>query len=118
VKRAVAAVALVLVALGALVAFGPARLRPWDCRESASASTAPAAVNAFYDSCSDPPGSVTPLVVTRGPGRGVQTPNGDSFTDLQDFSVRYDDGRVKFLLVGRHEPDGAWRVIQGEGTGP
>jgi hypothetical protein len=113
---AVGAAGALLLAL--LVALGPARLRPWECREIKSASTARGALDAYYEGCWDRPEPDAPAV-DLGAGNGGNAGEGyGQWNHLISYSVRYGDGDIRFLLVGQKDAGGPWRAVQGEGTGP
>jgi hypothetical protein len=115
-KRTVAAVAALVVAAGLLVALGPARLRPWQCRDIRSAGSARAALDAYYAACWDRPAvDGEPIDQGFAPAGAI---HGGAWHHLVEFSVRYDDGGIRFLIVGQKSEGDDWRPVQGEGTGP
>jgi len=117
VKRAVALGVAVVLAAALLVVVGPARLRPWQCHDMRSAKTARAAFDAYYAACwSRPEMNVPPVDEGSVPGGAVG--DGRAWHHLVEFSVRYDDGSIRFLLIGQEEPGDDWRPVQGEGSGP
>lgn len=118
VRRWVSAGVAVLAGLALLVALGPARLRPWECRDTKSASTARGAVDAFYSSCWSRP-KVEDRPIGQAPGADRQWGEGyGGWNELAEYRVHYGASKLRFLLIGQRERGGSWRVIQGEGTGP
>ena len=110
--------AALVIAVGLLVALGPARLRPWECREIKAAASARGAMDAYYQGCWTRP-ALDAASFDLGPGSAGN--EGEGYGDwhhLVEFRVRYDAHTIRFLLVGQHEAGGPWRAVQGEGTGP
>src|SRR3954452_11979635 len=108
-------VVVLLVGVGLLVAFGPARLRPWACRDIKYAATPRGALEAYYAACWNRP-TVNVDPVDEGPAPAGTVGDGRAWHHLVEFSVRYDGGDIRFLLVGQRQPGDPWRPVQGEGT--
>jgi hypothetical protein len=112
-RRRLGAVAVVAVAaVLALVATGPAKVRPWRCHHAAERSSSREAADAYYASCWSRPNR---LIAMRDAGAG-STPYAN-WLALDEFTVEYRH-KTRFLLVGRKTADAGWRVLGSEGTGP
>lgn len=107
------ALVVVVVAAGlALVAFGPARLRPWRCHNASEHSSARAAAHAYYASCWDPPDHIDG-------GRPARL-YGNEWNKATEYVARWDgekNPKIRFLIVGRKTPHSGWIALS-EGTGP
>ena len=118
VKRWSPVLMAVVVGVAALFVWGPSRVRPWECRDTATGVTARDAASAYYASCWwGRPHSV----IETGEGAGASGFGGEEYKSwdrLASFRLNYGRGRIRFLRVGRRTPEKKWTTIQGEGTGP
>jgi hypothetical protein len=117
VKRGIAIGAAVTLLLGVLVAFGPARLRPWNCRHAQGAHSPRAALDAYYAACWNRP-RVDADPLDEGPAPAGAVGDGRAWHHLVALSVRYSGGDIRFLLVGQRQPGQEWQPVEGEGSGP
>jgi hypothetical protein len=117
VKRWVAVGVVALTASGALIAFGPARLRPWECHDLKYAGTPKDTVAAYYAACWNRP-TVSSEPADEGAAPAGTVGDGRAWHHLVEFSVQYHSGDTRFLLVGQRQPGDSWRPVEGEGTGP
>ena len=110
---------MVVLVVGAalLVAFGPARLRPWQCRDITSAESPRGALDAYYAACWNRP-AVHGEPIDEGAVPAGALHGGQPWHHVVEFSVEYDDGGIRFLIVGQRSAGDDWRPVQGEGTGP
>lgn len=117
-RRALPLAAVVIVALGLLIAFGPARVRPWECRDRSPATTARGAVDAYYAACWRQPTVQEPPTDLGAGAAGNAGEGYGGWGHLVEYTVRYDDGRRRFLLIGQRRAGERWQLLQGEGTAP
>lgn len=111
VRRAV----FLALALGATTAVGGCSgfSDASSCRRGQDAPTERGAVDAYYRGCRSVP------TVVNGPYDGDKASTRyAAYADVVGFQVRYSAQRTRFLLVGRETQESAWRVLDGEGTGP
>lgn len=95
------------------MAFGPARLRLWECHSTGYAATARGALNAYYAACWD-----HPRVQGVGPEPANFFGDGRLWYQVVEFMVVHAGGRIGFIAAGQPSAGARWRTVGGEGSGP
>jgi hypothetical protein len=103
---------VILAASSALFAFGPARLRFWNCRDVAERPTIRAAVDTYYASCWDHPDRYERPYDGRPDGVEYQ-----AWHEFKELVALFDHGAPRFVIVGRRTSGSGWVVVS-VGSGP
>jgi hypothetical protein len=104
---------LILLAVGGLGAAAVLFTSGADSCPSGGVGKSPiAAIHDYYRSCSP-----RPEISAYGDGDKESTAYA-RWHATREFVVVYSDHRTRFVLVGQKTPTSAWRVLDGEGTGP